>query len=91
MNWVVILFILSLLVIIAGGIEHNPGPEQCKNHKLCHVNIRRLSRSNSLAIKTMLAEIDDIITVSETHFQAGIPNNQFDLEGYHGILKGIGA
>jgi exonuclease III len=40
-----------------------------------------------LALKTSLATIYDIITISETHIHAGVPNNVFDLKDYHDTLR----
>ena len=40
-----------------------------------------------LAIKMSLAEVCDIITISETHLHAGIPDDFFDLTGFHNIIR----
>ena len=82
-----LLFVLVIYQLISGDIETNPGPSKCKNLRLCHVNRRSLSRSKLLAIKTSLIDIYDIITISETHLHAGIPNTLFQLEGFHDIIR----
>ena len=79
--------LLTLLILLSGDVELNPGPSKCKNIRLCHVNIRSLSRSKFLAIKTSLAELYDVITISESHLHAGIPNSLFKLEGFHEIIR----
>jgi hypothetical protein len=88
-NIIFMIFILILLMCMAGDIESNPGPSNniCKNLNICHVNIRSLSRATLLALKTSLATVYDIITISQTHLHAGVPNNVFDLKGYHDILR----
>ena len=88
------LFLFCMLTIIlynllSGDIEPHPGPASKKNKNVrsCHVNIRSLSRSKLLAIKTTLCQLYDIITISESQLHAGIPNTLFKLEGYHEIIR----
>ena len=38
-------------------------------------------------MKTLLAEVYDIITVSETHLHAGVPNEIFEIKGFHEIIR----
>jgi hypothetical protein len=88
-NIIFILLVLLLLAVKAGDIELNPGPSNgtCKNLNVCHVNIRSLSRSKLLALQTSLAKLYDIITISETHLHPGVPNDTFELKGYHDIIR----
>ena len=87
-NILFILFIACIChLILAGDIETNPGPPKCKNLRICHTNVRSLSRSKFLGIKTSLTELYDIITISETHVHAGVPNNLFCLSDFHEIIR----
>ena len=86
-NIFAILFLTGIYLLLAGDVESNPGPPKCKNLRICHVNIRSLSRSKLLAIKTSLVELYDIITISETHLHAGVPNSVFHIEGFHDIIR----
>jgi len=83
------MIIMLLLVTIGGDVELNPGPGNglCKHLNICHVNIRSLSRSKLLAIKTSLVNVYDIITMSETHLHQGVGNDLFERNGYHEILR----
>ena len=82
--------VLLLLLILCGDVEVNPGPtitRQLKNLNICHANVRSLTRGKLADIKTSLAETFDIITLSETHLNVGIPNEVIFLEGFHEILR----
>ena len=82
------LMILCLINLLSGDIETHPGPNtKCRSVRICHVNIRSLSRSKLLAIKTSLIDLFDIITISESHLRAGVPNNLFSIEGFHEIIR----
>lgn len=74
------------MLLASGDIELNPGPG-CTALKVCHVNIRSLSRSKLRAIQCDLVHLFDIITLSETHLHSGIPNDVFQLNGYHDIIR----
>ena len=54
---------------------------------MCHVNIHSLSRSKWLAIQTSLADLYDIITISESHLHQGIRNDVFTIPGFHEIPR----
>ncbi len=86
-NLMFLLIMVVVLIILCGDIQLNPGPVKCKQLKVCHVNIRSLSRAKYLAIKLSLAKVYDIITVSETHLHTGITNDLFKLEGFHEMLR----
>lgn len=85
---VFLLHVLICLLILSGDIETNPGPGKCRMLRACHVNIRSLSRAKFLAIKTSLADVYDIITISETHLHVGVPNSLFEMQGFHEIIRG---
>ena len=88
LNLLFLFTVISLLVILSGDVEIDPGSnEKCKNLSICHVNIRSLSRSKLLAIQLSLANVYDIITISETHLHQGVGNDVFELKGYHDILR----
>ena len=73
----IVLLVIVLCLLLSNDIELNPGPT-CKALNICHVNIRSLSRSKLTAIQCSLSNAFDLITISETHLHAGLPN---DLEG----------
>ena len=82
-----LLFITSFL-LLCGDIHSNPGPSNvCSTLKICHVNIRSLSRSKLLAIQEALASFYDVITVSETHLHLGVCDDIFKLKGFHDIIR----
>ena len=66
----------SLLLLLAGDIELNPGP---KKLSICQLNVRSLGDKLS-AIRTSLAGKYDIIAITETHLST---NSNIDL-GIHG-------
>ena len=76
-----------MIIAIAHDIESNPGPKALRELNVCHANIRSLSRAKLNAIKVSLADMYDVITLSETHLHNGISNDLFELEGYHDILR----
>ncbi len=84
-----LLVLINMLNLLSGDIELHPGPKniKCRSLRACHVNIRSLSRSKLLAIKSSLVNLYDIITLSETHLHAGIPNNVFSLQNFHEIIR----
>ena len=83
-----LLYIVVLIILLSGDVEMNPGPNAtCKSIKMCHVNIRSLSRSKLLAIQVSLANIYDVITISETHLHQGVGNDLFQIKGYHDIIR----
>ena len=55
--------------------------------QLVKLLIRSLSRSKLTAIQCSLLDAFDLITISETHLHAGLPNNLFELKGFHGIIR----
>jgi len=82
-------FIISLLLILAGDIHVNPGPNHVstKAISVCHVNVRSLTRSKLLAIRSSLVDSFDIITLSETFLHAGVGDDVFELAGFHDIIR----
>ena len=86
-NILYILTTLLLMLYIGGDIETNPGPHSSNCLNICHANIRSLSRAKLNAIKCSLTNIYDIITLSETHLKPNVPNDVFQLEGYHEIIR----
>jgi hypothetical protein len=74
---------------MSGDVHVNPGPVLSKSRSLsiCHVNIRSLSRSKLLAIKTSLCDIYDVITLSETYLHQGISNDVFSIPDFHDIIR----
>ena len=84
------MWVISVLILLlAGDVHVNPGPikSRCKSLSMCHANVRSLSRSKLLAVKTSLANLYDIITLSETHLHQGIGDDLFEIEGFHDIIR----
>ena len=86
---VLFILVVLILILILGDVEINPGPASVvrKHLNICLVNIRSLSRAKLLATQTSLANVYDIITISETHLHQGIGNDLFDLKGFQEILR----
>ena len=70
-------------------IERNPGPINVKFSKLkmCHANVRSLTRAKLKDIQITLAAAYDIITLSETHLSSAVNNDVFALNGFHDIIR----
>ena len=81
--------IVCIILIMSGDIHENPGPviSKSKSLSLCHINIRSLSRSKLLAIRTSICDLYDIITLSETYLHQGVSNDVFDIQGFHEIIR----
>ncbi len=81
------LSIYSLICLLCGDIELNPGPdnEYC-DISICHLNIRILSSAKLSAIRNQLAGVFGIITISETWLG---PNtkHKLDIPGYQTIFR----
>ena len=82
----IVLLVIVLCLLLSNDIELNPGPI-CKALNICHVNIRSLSQSKLTAIQCSLSDAFDLITISETHLHAGLPNDLFELKGFHRIIR----
>ena len=68
----------------------NPGPHPTNAYcdiTLCHVNIRSLSQDKLRCIKTSLGQDYDIIAVTETFLSACNQDSDYDLPGFHRILR----
>ena len=77
--------------LLAGDVHVNPGPiknlSRCKSLSMCHANVRSLSRSKLLAVKTSVANLYDIISLSETHLHQGIGDDLLEIEGFYDIIR----
>ena len=82
--------VLILVLILEGDFEINPSVV-CKHLNICHINIRSLSRAKHLAIQTSLANVHDIITISEMNLHQGAGNDLFDLRGIMTFYGKIGV
>ena len=93
MSLFILFWVLCVMLLLsAGDIEENPGPINrkdgiCRSLSMCHVNIRSLSLSKLLAVQTSLADLYDIITISESHLHQGIGNDVFTIPGFYEILR----
>lgn len=82
-----VLFVLFTLLLLCGDIAENPGPTfTVKSLSACHINIRGLNDSKIRALKSMICNVYDIITVSET-FLSDNSTVDLDLPGYHSIIR----
>ena len=86
---IIIRLIILLVIMQCNDVEVNPGPTYTKFSKLkiCHANVRSLTRAKLKDIQVTLADAYDIITLSETHLTAGVLNNLFELKGFHDIIR----
>ena len=88
------LYCIALLIVIllyrSGDIELNPGPNshvKIRTLNVCHVNIYGMNQDSKLrAIKTGLADIYDVITISETLLK---PHSKVNLRlsGFYDIMR----
>ena len=83
-----LLTVLPLLLLLAGDIHVNPGPvgDLC-DITLCHINVRSLTNDKFRCIKTDIVPDFDIITLSETFLSNNTPDDDFNLPGYHNIIR----
>ena len=84
-----VLLFMCFLLLLSGDIHVNPGPvlSKTKSLSVCHANIRSLSRSKLLAIRSSLSDIYDIVTLSETYLHAGVGDDVFKINGFHDIIR----
>ena len=66
----------------------NPGPVSglC-DISLCHINIRSLSQNKIRNLKTDISRDFDIIALSETFLSDSQPDSDFQLQGFHSIMR----
>ena len=86
---IVFLGLICILLMI-GGVETNPGPNQfvkLKNLKTCHLNIRGGMMSKIIDLQTSLCQVYDIITLSETFLTNNILSEDLKLQGYQEIVR----
>ena len=82
-----LLFVLFMLLLLCGDIAENPGPTfNIKSLSACHINIRGLNESKIRALKTLVCNVYDVITLSET-FLSDTSSVDLDLPGYHSIIR----
>ena len=72
------------LCILSGDIELHPGPQN--EIQICHLNIRSLSHAKLLALKHQLANVYDIIAITETFLNANSAQD-LSIQEYHPILR----
>ena len=78
----------SLLILLSGDIELNPGPKRYFNLKVCHWNLNSLPSHNFAKLTSLQAYNTlhkfDIICISETYLDSSISINDTDLnlDGY---------
>ena len=82
--------LLICLLLVIGGVETNPGPNQfvkLKHLKVCHINIRGGLLDKIIDLKTSLCQGYDVITVSETFLTGKVLNSDLKLPGYQEIIR----
>ena len=80
--------------MLAGDIELNPGPRYVSPQgtyslQVCHLNIQSLRRNHEKHkhIGLQLAGKYGIITISETWLAHDIPNDVYNITGYHSLIR----
>ena len=75
---VILILAMSLLLLLCGDAEINPGPiGKLKYLSLCHSNVRGLTYNRLRDLKVSLADTYDVITLSEIFLS---PLNSTDIE-----------
>ena len=78
----------SLLLLLSGDVEKNPGPKSHSNLKVCHYNLNSLASHNFAKVSSLKAynavHRYDIICISETFLDTSISSNDpsLVLDGY---------
>ena len=72
------------LCIRSGDIELHPGPPPYVS--MCHLNIRSLSHDKVLSLQHQLANIYDIIALTETFLNSD-SKHDLNINNYHAILR----
>ena len=76
-----------LLLTLSGDIEPNPGPNNAMSYlSICHINIQSLSELKLAAIGNHIAELYDVITLSETFLNVNI-SFPLDITGFQAIFR----
>ena len=82
------LFVCPLIILLAGDIHTNPGPDGgFHDISLCHSNIRSLSQDKMRSIQCNIAPNFDIITLSETFLSNSTSDSDLLLPGFHGVIR----
>ena len=82
---------LSILIMLCGDIEINPGPKAISQQgfSICHWNLNSIIAHNFGKIFLLKAHVAihkfDIICLSETYLDSSIPtnNDNLDIDGYN--------
>ena len=96
--FLLVVYIISILLLLSGDIELNPGPSAVRNRtryfSYCHANMRSIKRCPDKLdhIRAEFIGIYDVITISETWLT---PNDNLDqygrplykLDGYHDPVR----
>ena len=77
-----------LLILLAGDVHQNPGPDSdFKAVSMCHANIRSLSQDKLSFIRSDLSQEFDIIALSETFLSDNQSDDNFVIHDYHKIIR----
>ena len=86
-SYLMVILVLYLLLVLAGDVELNPGPEEEHTGFLdiCHPNIHSLSDKFG-AVKALLAGNYDIIAITETLLRPHHDTSKLNLNKFYLIL-----
>ena len=81
--------IFLLLLLLAGDVHLNPGPNQSHPLGICHCNIRSLRSKSKIDELKHLADNHaiDIITLSETWLNENDNNLTFSISSFQTIIR----
>ena len=89
----ILIYIVILTLLLSGDVELNPGPsisdKNFQDMAICHLNVQSMKKNLEKVkhIKLQLTDKFDIITVSETWLTSSIPDENYQLNGYHKIFR----
>jgi hypothetical protein len=79
-----ILFI-TVLIILSGDIETNPGPDSHGALQIVHLNVNGLRDKRDIVESHF--DLFDIICITETHLNANISSDSVKIPGFHPIIR----
>lgn len=81
------MYFYSLVLILSGDIEINPGPTYESVVDIIHLNVRRI-RNKIDSLNAIVSDFD-IACFTETHLDHNISNNDILLDGFDMVLEKI--
>ena len=88
------IWVCSILIILSGDIEKNPGPKfsSCDKFSICHWNLNSISAHNFIKISLLCVYVSthnfDVLCLSETYLDSSVysDDNNLTIPGY-GLYK----